>query len=125
MNDLLKSCRAWSPVGSRHTCSPPPTNTDNDTLCWVEDARLFAEIAESHGFVAGHCGSDPSDNPNNAPFLSLRQGDENLIVTEDYVFYRRFVAATAVAKSLNLMAKQDRIDLFQAVLYGNSPEPTK
>ncbi len=125
MNDLLKLCRAWSPVGSRHTCSPPPTDTDNDTLCWVEDVKHFEEIAERHGFVSSCGGSQPADPNRPSIFVSLKSGDENLIVTEDYVFYRRFVAATAVAKKMNLMAKQDRIDLFQAVLYGNSPEPVK
>jgi len=31
------------------------------------------------------------------------------------------MAATAVAKSLNLLRKEDRVMLFQAVLYGNEP----
>jgi hypothetical protein len=43
---------------------------------------------------------------------------QNLIVTDDLEWHRRFVAATSIAKRLNLMAKADRIALFQAVLYG-------
>lgn len=50
------------------------------------------------------------------------KGDVNLIVTQDNKFYDRFMAATSVAKRLNLLDKADRIALFQAVLYGNRCE---
>lgn len=114
-------------VGSRVTCSPPPLDTDQDWLayCCLEnspDAIQFALVAD--GWAKG--GSFPSDLQRRASrtstFISYRKGENNLIVTSDLSFYRRFLAATSVAKRLNLMHKEDRIALFQAVLYGNSCE---
>lgn len=46
--------------------------------------------------------------------------DERHHVLHD--IYDRFIAATAVAKRLNLLDKADRIALFQAVLYANGGE---
>ncbi len=50
-------------------------------------------------------------------FTSLRKGDINLIVTEREQFYKHFKVASALCKRLNLLAKGDRIAVFQAVLY--------
>lgn len=52
-------------------------------------------------------------------FNSWRRGDVNLIVTTDPQFARKHRAANKVCKALNLMAKADRVLVFQAVLYGN------
>jgi hypothetical protein len=51
-------------------------------------------------------------------FVSLRSGDVNLIVTSDARFAARFLVATRLATQLNLLNKNDRVALFQAVLYG-------
>lgn len=114
---------AWEPVGSRVTCDPPPMNTDYDVLVLVseKDKRHMDEYALPLGYVKG--GSiDATINYPATPhsrFISYRKGDTNLIVTSDVEFFNRFMAATKVAKQLNLLKKSDRIALFQAVLYGN------
>lgn len=116
-----KSCLEMEYVGSRVTCSPPPTDTDRDVLCLVASHSDFRELAFIFGFVL--CGSHvldaalPLDSDDR--FSSYLKEEVNLIVTEDPVFFNKFMAATSVAKRLNLLDKNDRIALFQAVLYGN------
>jgi hypothetical protein len=107
-------------VGSRATCDPPPSDTDEDYLCKAESLKLFKDRAEADGFEYG--GSDLLDEHLDGiemRFISLRRGHVNLIVTDDDEFYRRFLAASSVAKRFNLLRKDDRVALFQAVLYGN------
>lgn len=114
-------------VGSRVTCDPAPTNTDQDVLV-LADPTIWTLHLEPllglEGFEKGgsDCG-DSSGYMQNTPmsFQSFTLGELNLIVTFDPEFYRRFMAATGVAKSLNLLVKDERIMLFQAVLYGNEP----
>ncbi len=108
---------AFQPTGSRHICDPPVTGTDEDYIVHVEDVRTFALNAITDGYQIA-CKDSCAEMSN---FLSLRKGDINLIITGNGDFYQRFVAATAVAKRLNLLNKTDRIALFQAVLYGNTP----
>lgn len=114
-------------VGSRVTCNPAPTNTDADFLVWTRGAPRLARVSgglRRAGFVVG--GSVPADMSCTLPsgsglrFLSYRLGVENVILTADAEFYRRFMAATDIAKRFNLLVKADRVALFQAVLYGNS-----
>lgn len=52
-------------------------------------------------------------------FNSFSKGEFNCIITDSESFFKRFMAATAVAQRLNLLDKSDRIALFQAVLYAN------
>ena len=114
-------------VGSRVTCDPAPLDTDQDVLVLTTaelwDTSLSAELGLT-GFDKGgsDCGNQV-DYLSQVPlsFQSFTKDDLNLIITFDPEFFRRFMAATAVAKSLNLMAKDDRVMLFQAVLYGNEP----
>ncbi|MNF99067.1 hypothetical protein D3C84_819530 [compost metagenome] len=92
----------------------------NDEL-WAE--HLGVGLAAS-GFEKGgsDCGNQAGYMANTPmSFQSFTLDDLNLIVTFDPEFYRRFMAATGVAKHLNLLDKQDRVTLFQAVLYGNGP----
>lgn len=119
-------------VGSRETCNPPPQDTDQDVLVLVSpgSGMVIGRLFE-HGFqVDGSRIEDPADHLNSeGTFQSFSKGDLNFIVTCDPTFYARFMAATSVAKRLNLLDKADRIALFQAVLYGNPdarqypPEP--
>jgi len=124
---LQGKCLKYELVGSRVTCDPAPTDTDQDVLVLTND-QLWAEhlgtgLAAS-GFEKGgsDCGNQ-ADYMANTPmsFQSFTLDDLNLIVTFDPEFYRRFMAATGVARHLNLLDKQDRVTLFQAVLYGNEP----
>lgn len=104
------------------TCNPAPTNTDADYLVMVKpgvDAGLSMDNAlRASGYRLG--GSKPTDTeavPEGARFWSYTRGEVNFIVTQSDVFHARFLAATSVAKRLNLLDKADRIALFQAVLY--------
>lgn len=124
---LQGKCLKFELVGSRITCNPAPTDTDQDVLV-LADLNTWGLHLEpllvTGGFEKG--GSDCGDSAGymgNTPlsFQSFTFGELNLIVTFDPEFYRRFMAATAVSKSLNLLDKTDRVMLFQAVLYGNGP----
>lgn len=113
-------CADYRLVGSRVTCDPAPTDTDEDVLVLAREEKWeFAEWATTIGFTMG--GSDPTehDPESRDDFLSLRRGDVNLIVVDKEESWRRFLAATHVAKRLNLLEKSDRIALFEAVRYGN------
>jgi len=98
-------------VGSRVTCDPVPEDSDIDILV------LVRSIAEIQG-TEDHTGSMSGQSA----FVSLREGDRNYIITADPVFFEKFMLATGVAKKLNLLKKEDRVALFQAILYGKAPE---
>lgn len=119
-DNLNRLCQSVRHVGSRVTCNPPPTDTDDDWLCLAHDLPEFVEAAMAEGFIVG--GSGFSDEP--MSFVSLkRDGDSlNLIATSCAHFFDGFVLATDLARRFNLMDKGDRIALFQAVLYGNDAE---
>lgn len=121
--DIPNTIVSVTPVGSRVTCDPAPTNTDADFLCLVTPAalpRAMTDLMEA-GFEPS--GSVILDDINYLPpedrFASWKRGEVNVILTASPVFFRRFLSATAVAKRLNLLDKADRVALFQAVLYGN------
>lgn len=109
-------------VGSRVTCNPPPEGTDLDVLCHVDahKAAALESALQALGWEAEGSDAYPDALSDGAGFVSFRKDDVNLIVTSDDTFYRRFVAASSVAKRLNLLNKEDRVALFQAVLYGNA-----
>lgn len=112
-----------SPVGSRFTCEPAPTDTDTDILCLIFENNwvMFTERMSMLGMQVD--GSEISSVNHSDPeneFRSYKFGNINLICTPSRRFYSKFLAATSVAKHLNLLSKQDRIVLFQAVLYGNA-----
>ena len=100
-------------VGSRATCNPPPTDTDQDWLLLVEDGTRYCLALNADGWENGGSLADPSAS--GCAWTSYRKGDENIIITWDLAFYQSFVLATEVAKALNLLRKEDRITLFQTV----------
>ena len=106
----------YTPVGSRVTCNPPPTDTDEDYLALVSSEEEAFERLEALGFITT---TDLGYEGIQSDFSSFKLGKLNIIVTESAEFNRRFLAASYVAKSLNLLKKVDRIMVFQAVLYGN------
>lgn len=125
IQDLLRYANRHELVGSRITCNPPPVDTDQDVLVFVdsENADYFVSRMKNAGFdveLGEGYAEDALNSGEEDRFQSYRLGDVNLIVTVDERFYTRFSAATAMAKRANLMHKEERIALFQAVLYGNS-----
>ena len=110
-----KSWRAGQAVSSLVTCSPAPVDTDRDWLVLIKPGaeKLLPENGFSQdGSPQFYTGND------NGGFRSWRKGELNVITTPDNEFFQRFITATALAKRFNLLNKQDRIALFQAVLYG-------
>lgn len=123
--DFKSMCLRFEPVGSRVTCDPAPTDTDEDFLVLVTP-ETFADFELAlclQGFEFGgsriHAGGCLLGDESS--FQSYTLGAENVIVTASEAFFNRFMAATSVAKRLNLLDKSDRIALFQAVLYGSEP----
>ena len=115
MNPFLDKVVKMEYVGSRVTCSPPPTDTDEDVLLLTDDLSMLIADCIEVGFTrdGDHKASYPTG------FVSLRNGTMNFIVTDVEEFYKKFMLATHVCKSLNVMTKVDRICVFQAILYGN------
>lgn len=109
-------------TGSREICNPPPMDTDDDWLVLIapEDKDHFLDWYV-HG-VGGMIdlwevgGSEPLGGE--SEFKSLKKGEFNIIMTTDPSYFKYFEAATTVAKKLNLLDKQDRIMLFEAVMSG-------
>jgi hypothetical protein len=114
MNPFLDKVLKMEYVGSRVTCSPAPTDTDEDVLLLTDDKKTLIGDCIEVGFKWD------SDVTKSYPdsFVSLRNGTMNLIITDDEEFFKKFMLATHVCKSLNVMEKSHRITVFQAILYG-------
>lgn len=107
----------WSPTGSRVICDPPPTDTDEDWVCFQPQYDAAIAALEEDGFKSEGSPKFYTGN-NRGSFRSLRKGNVNLILTDQREFFDLFVSATELAKRFNLREKADRIALFQVVLYG-------
>lgn len=111
---LFELCYQMVPVGSRITCDPPVMDTDEDWLLWVKSLNTFGRRAtKAYGWDLG------SSLEGMENFASLSKGEVNIVVTEKREFFERFLCATEICKRLNVLAKKDRIFVFQCVLYGN------
>lgn len=123
-HEALPSGVVIVPVGSRVTCDPPPADTDEDYLVLVKDKRATVAALRSIGFEHS---TDPEkvekyEKMNETAawsFSSLWFGDVNYIVTDSQFFFERFLTATYVCKKLNLLKKEDRIMVFEAVRGGS------
>lgn len=108
-------------VGSRYTVDPPPMDTDEDWLVLIpdkhfKDGRVVDLINQNKFYL---------DNPNehyraDESLFNSWRGPENtnILITANRDFHNRFLAATALAKKYNLKTRPERVELFQAVLYG-------
>jgi len=115
MNPFLDKVVKMEYVGSRITCNPAPTDTDEDVLLLTDDLKTLVGDCIEVGFTRD--GDHKATYP--VGFVSLRNGSMNFIVTDDEEFFKKFMLATHVCKFLNVMTKVDRICVFQAILYGN------
>lgn len=119
--------QAIAPTGSRYICNPAPMDTDEDWLILVHPDK-FEDIL-SHICVSGYelGGSDIFAAEDTyvtewEGFQSWKKGEINLIITTSKDFFDKFVKATEIAKEQNLLLKDDRIMLFQKILYNNNPK---
>ena len=118
---ILKTAK----VGSRVTCNPAPTDTDEDFLLLIDDVLKFQTQVESLGYFLGGSNIPHEDNTlsQDDRFMSFTKEIDgiyvNLIVTQSLIFFEKFMTATHVARRLNILNKEHRIVLFQAILYGN------
>lgn len=113
-------CNGAEETGSRVICKPPVMDTDEDWIfdCSKEGQMVAAEaVLKKHGFwMADMSQEDYGDIREN--FTPYRLGHLNFILCNNRAFYKKFVFATYLAARLNLLKKEDRIVLFQGVLYG-------
>lgn len=121
IDDLRQQGCTVSLTGSRETCDPPPMDTDEDYLVELPwsfwgHGKVFDLISN-----AGFHKDGTEYGGQKGQFESWRNGPVNLIVTADAAFAAKHRAATYVCKTLNLLRKEDRVMVFQAVLYGNTP----
>lgn len=113
----------WQPVGSRETCNPPPTDTDQDVLILTEGRRYHMLREE---LSANNWDRQFGDGYENLPssFVSYKQKHEdgtlvNLILTSDISWFEKFMQAHFSCKEKNLLNKKDRIVEFKKFL----PQP--
>lgn len=107
------------PCGSRVTCNPAPLDTDEDFLVEIlRNERDVSQVVNALGALRFHWEGGEHYQMAADTFMSFRRGNINLIVTANKLFADRHRTATWLCKRLNLLNKQDRIALFQAVLYG-------
>lgn len=104
------NCLEYTHVGSRVTCNPPVLDTDNDVLVLCVGEELRDLIFEAGGELCGR------DYGGDAELVPMRLGEMNYLLVEDDDYYEKFLTVTAVAKHLNLLAKDDRKALFAAMM---------
>jgi len=117
----------WHLTGSSYVCNPPVLDTDYDVVMLAKNkkGRALRKAMDNLGFCmegsSSKYGPGSKYSPSSGKFNSWRKGRMNIILTQDKSFYQAFVGATLVAKRLNLLSKEDRITLFEAILYGEYP----
>lgn len=99
------------PTGSNYICNPPVTNTDIDTMYYVYNMPLASEWLEQHGWIRSGVNEYATD-----AWRSYRKGNLNALITNDITHYAKFYHATELAKSMNLLDKEDRIALFNMIM---------
>ena len=124
MLEVLESGTIIVPVGSRVTCSPPPMDTDEDFLLLVENMNDAVLKLKEIGFDSGMTPEQEREyaslqRTSGGRFKSLRLGHVNYIVTESAFFFDRFLTATHICKTMNVMDKKQRILVFSGV-FGDS-----
>lgn len=120
MLTVLETGTIIVPVGSRVTCSPPPMDTDEDFLLLVDDMKVAVRNLKEMGFSSQMTTEQEAEyeglqRVSSARFKSLRFGITNYIITDSYFFFERFLTATHICKTLNLMEKPQRIMVFNGV----------
>lgn len=107
------------PVGSRTIEGGWSENSDYDFL--ILSNKPIPSLLEDIGFnIDSH---SKHYEPSEGHFNSWRRGNINLIVSYSADFANFFTAANNAARALKLTCRDDRVTLFQAVLYGRITTP--
>mgnify|MGYP003393553556 CR=1 FL=1 len=100
-------------TGSSVICNPPVTTTDEDWMFLTKDMVEGTTYLIENDWVI--CGEEYSDK-RGVNWLALRKDKLNYLLTDDEVYFEKFLEATEIATKLNLLNKSDRITLFNLVL---------
>jgi len=112
------------PVGSRITCNPPPTDTDQDLLVLIEEQMysFVMNYLEKKGWE--HEGDDKYTE---GDFESFRKtiGDTeyNIILAYSERWFNLFLDATLLCKKENALKKERRIAIFKEI-YSSVAKPS-
>jgi len=102
------------PVGSRWTCDPPPMDTDEDYIVYA--GKTLAYKLDTKLSNMGFTTEGEDHYGNRSDFKSYRSGEINLIVATSLRFVNLFLKATDVCLRLNLLDKDDRIEIFDIIM---------
>lgn len=121
-DDIEDFCRACVPVGSRVTCDPAPTDTDQDVLCLLEDDEAFMSFEnwlEKRGWTL----EGEKYGTLSSEFSSWRkticepvETEYNLILTDKEEWFDKFLKATLECKKANAMTKKERVAIFDSIM---------
>lgn len=106
----------WYPTGSNWICEPKPEDSDYDYILFCESQELLEKHLIKEGF---HCETDGDYDA--IEFYSWRNGKFNALVCVKFQFFIKWQLATQVARRLNILDRDDRVALFQVVLYNTYP----
>lgn len=110
------------PTGSRVICDPAPVDTDLDIICLVEASYKLQGKLEKLGFDHTSLDDVEEYTEMDSDIDCYRFGEINLILIDNKEFYTNFLLATTLCKSMNVLDKEKRIEIFQAILYGSFSE---
>lgn len=107
--------------GSRVTCDPIPAGADYDYLVFCptdDDVRHMVNYlgAENYKWES----SEHYQQVAQTGFMSWRRGDCNVLLTSNHVWLERHHVATEKCKQQNILDKEERIKIFQQILYHSS-----
>lgn len=95
--------------GSVEICNPAPNNTDIDYFFVGVGIEDFSDIVSPFGFTR------TNELYGGSTIATYRSGIYNFILTYSLSAFNDILLATNIAKVMNLLDKQQRIDLFGAI----------
>jgi len=111
-------------TGSSVICNPPVLDTDIDFVIKSKDVDIIKNYLSCELKFNVLTGEESEANYEGLNigseyFYSLKKDNINIMLVQDESFFIKWLNATLLAKKLNLLKKEDRITLFQYVLYDN------
>lgn len=105
------------PSGSAYIC-PQAGYNDLDFMMYLEEVQVGAYRQSLLDAGWESCSAAEYPDRNKTGWEAFRAGQWNLILCWNATQYMRWLAATELAKVLNLTTKEERISLFQSVRDG-------